>query len=240
MGHKKTLNNKRLTRKQVQELIELEGKLHEEFTKFFEETYSTGYKNQPLVYELPNDRFLFVFDPNGIIIPGKGDIYRKEDFLKRIQWTQRVREDYANHRGSSVSHWNYYSKYKIELINKIDELIYELAEQLQINHEQLDFSYISLDIVSTKVEAYGINQVQNNLYDNLVAYVGEVMRQRKNGKWAVNSDSMDEKYPYISAGVNGDGVMMPINVVWQEITDIEPINLRKETANEVRRFSLGY
>ncbi|QSJ17647.1 hypothetical protein JYQ62_01855 [Nostoc sp. UHCC 0702] len=236
MAHKRTLNKKRLTRKQVQELIESEGKLHEEFTKFFEVTYSTGYKDQPLVYELPNDRFLFVFDPNDLSTPGKGDIYTKEYFLKLVQRTQRVREDCANNRGNSVSYWYYYSKYKVELINHIDELIHELREQLQINHQQLNFSYVSLDILSKKVEAYGINEIQSHLYDNLVAYVGEILRQRKNGYWAINNDSMTEKYPYISAGV--DGVMMPINVVWLEITDIESIDLRKQTANEVRRFSL--
>lgn len=236
MAHKRTLNQKRLTRKQVQELIESEGKLHEEFTKFFEVTYSTGSKDQPLVYELPNDRFLFVFDPNGLSIPGKGDIYPKEYFLKFVQRTQKNREDYANNRGNSISHWYYYSKYKIELINHVKELIHDLGEQLQINHQQLDFSYMILDIISEKIEFYGINEIQSNLYDNLVAYIGEILRQRKNGQWAINNDSMTEKYPYISAGV--DGVMMPINVVWLEITDIEPINLRKETANEIRRFSL--
>ncbi|MBW4684708.1 MAG: hypothetical protein KME40_06310 [Komarekiella atlantica HA4396-MV6] len=237
MGHKYSLNNKRLTKKQVQELIESEGKLHEEFTQFFEQTYSTGYKNQPLVYELPNDRFLFVFDPKGYSIPGKGDIFTKEYFLKYVQWTQRGREDIANNRANSVSHWRYYSKHKIEIVSKIDDLINELVEKLQITHAQLDFSYMSLDVVSKKSEAYEIDKIQTDLYDNLVAYVGEVIRHRKNGQWTINSDSSSEKYPYISAGVNG--VLMPINVVWQELTDMKLIDLRKETANEIRRFSLN-
>ena len=89
----------------VQELIESEGKLHEKFTKIFEETYSTGYMIQPQVYELSNDKFLFVFDPQGSSIPGKGDIYSKEYFLRMIRWTQKVRDDYANNRNSSVAHW---------------------------------------------------------------------------------------------------------------------------------------
>ena len=237
MGRKYSLNNKRLTKKQVQELIESEGKLHEEFTSFFEETYSTGYKNQPLVYELPNDRFLFVFDPKGNIIPGKGDIFAKEYFFKLVHWTQRRRKDVANNRVNSVSHWNYYSKYKIEIVNKINNLIIELGEKLQINDNQLDLSYMSLDIVSNKAEAYGIDNLQTELYDNLVAYVGEVIRHTKNGHWIIDSDSASEKNPYISAGVNG--VLMPINIVWQEITDIKPMDLRKETANEIRRFSLN-
>lgn len=233
---KKSLNKKRLTKKQVQELIEAEGKLHEEFTNFLEETYATGYKNQPLVYELPNDRFLYVFDPKGISLPGKGDIYPKEYFLRKVKWTQKVREDYANHRGNSGAHWRYYSKHKIELINKIDQLIGELAEHLGIFRDQLDFSYMSLDIVSNKAENYGLERVQTELYDNLVAYVGEIIKQRINGRWAINSFSPDDKYPYISVDI--DGVLMPINVVWQELGGLEPMNLRKETANEIRRFSL--
>ncbi|MBN3927624.1 hypothetical protein [Nostoc sp. NMS4] len=236
MGNKNSLNHKRLTRKQVQDLIESEGKLHEEFTKIFEQTYSNEYKYQPLVYELPNDRFLFVFDPKGYSIPGKGDIYAKEYFLKWLKLTQRTREDIANNRGNSVSHWEYYSKHKIELVNNIDELINELAEQLHIYRHQLDLSYISLDVVSQKAEAYGIDYIETSLYDNLVAYVGEVIRHKKNGQWTINSSSGSENYPYISAGVNG--VLMPINVVWQELSSLNSIDLRKEAANEIRRFSL--
>lgn len=234
MGHKKSLNKKRLTKKQVQELI-AEGKLHEEFTKFFEETYSTGYKNQPLVYELPNDIFLFVFDFKEPGTGGRGDIFHKEYFLRRIQWTQKVRDDYANNRGNSVAHWRYYSKHKIELINNIKQLVDELAARLGIPRYQLDFSYVSLDIVSNSAEHYGLEKVQNELYDNLLAYVGEALRHRVNGQWAINSFSVKDKYPYISTD---DEVLMPINVVWHEIQGLEPMDLRKETANEIRRFSL--
>ncbi len=236
MGHKNSLNHKRLTKKQVQDLIESGAKLHEEFTKIFEQTYSTEYKDQPLVYELPNDRFLFVFDPKGYSIPGKGDIYAKEHFLKWLQSIQRTREDIANNRANSVSHWEYYSKYKIEIVNHIDELINELAQQLHIPHQQLDLSYISLNVVSKKSEDYGIDNIQTYLYDNLVAYVGEVLRHKKNGQWTINSYFGGEKYPYISAGING--IMMPINIVWQELYSLKSIDLRKETANEIRRFLL--
>ncbi|WP_414590451.1 hypothetical protein [Anabaena sp. CCY 9614] len=237
MGKKKSLNPKRLTKKQVQELVESEGKLHQEFTKCFEETYSNGYKNQPLVYELSNDRFLFVFDPQEISIPGKGDIYSKEYFLRMIQWTQKVREDYANGRGNSVAHWRYYSKHKVQLVNHIDELINELTICLDIANDQLDFSYKSLDILSSKAEDYELEKIPAELYDNLVAYVGEVMRRRVKGNWVVREDYPGCEYPLI--GVN-QGMLMPINVVWQELAGLEPMNLRKEAANEVRRFSLRY
>jgi hypothetical protein len=40
---------------------------------------------------------------------------------------QKVKEDYANGRGSSVEHWYYYSINKGQLVNKVVELIDELA-----------------------------------------------------------------------------------------------------------------
>jgi hypothetical protein len=237
MGKKKSLNSKRLTKKQVQELITSEGKLHQEFTDFFEETYSTGHKNQPQVYELSNDRFLFVFDPKGIVIPGRGDIYSKEYFRRWIRWMQKVREDYTNGRGSSVEHWVYYSKHKAQLVNKISALVDELVEYLDISHDQLDFSYKSLDVLSSKSEDCELEKVQAELYDNLVAYVGEVIRRRVKGHWVIREDYPGCEYPIISVS---EGVLMPINVVWQELGGLEPMNLRKEAANEVRRFSLRY
>ncbi|MBD1821023.1 hypothetical protein H6F51_00605 [Cyanobacteria bacterium FACHB-DQ100] len=237
MGKRKSLNSKRLTKKQVQELIESEGRLHEEFTDFFEETYGTGHKNQPQVYELSNDRFLFVFDPKGIVIPGRGNVYSKEHFLRMIRWTQKVREDYANGRDSSVSHWMYYSKHRVQLVNKICELIDELVRCLDISPNQLDFSYKSLDLLSSKAEDYELEKVQAELYDNLVAYVGEVIRRRVEGHWVIRKDYPGCEYPIISVN---KGVLMPVNIVWQELDGLKLMNLRKEVADEVQRFSLRY
>lgn len=236
MTQKKSLNKKRLTKKQVQELVKTEGKLHEEFTKLLEETYLTGYKRQPLVYELPNERFLFVFDSKESYIGGKADIYPKQYFLRFIQWTQKVRENADNNCGSSIEHWRYYSRHQIDLVNQIEKLIDALIERLNIPYSQLDFSYVSLDILSSKTEDYGIDKAQAELYDNLIAYVGEVLRHRVNGQWAIHGHSINERYPYIKTDING--FLMPINVVWQELSGLEPMNLRKETANEIRHFSL--
>jgi len=86
MGQRRTVNQKRLTRKEVQHLIDTEGKLHQEYTDFFEEKYVTGFIKRDKIYELSGDRLLYVFDENDSSIPGKGDIYlRKEagDEVKR-------------------------------------------------------------------------------------------------------------------------------------------------------------
>jgi hypothetical protein len=230
------LNPKRLTRKQVQELIVSEGRLHQELTDILEETYMTGYKNQPQVYELSDDRFLFVFDPKQTSIGGKGDIYTREYFLQSIRRRQKVREDHANGRIHTTDHWIYYSKYKEHLISKIDELVDELGKCLDISRDLLDFSYKSLDILSSKSEDYGLEKIQAELYDNLVAYVGEVIRQRLKGHWIVRESYQGHQYPLIDIN---DGVS-PILVVWQCLHEIEQINLRKACTREIRRASSSY
>jgi len=233
MGSKKTRNAKRLTKLQVRELIESEGKLHEEFTRSFEGLYFD--RDRPQVYELSDDRFLYVFDPQGYVVPGRGYILSKEDLLRTLRWVHKVNEDYANNRGSSVNHWWYYSKHKAQLVNRIRELIDELVECLELSIEQLDFSYKSLDIISSKSKEYGLEKVQADLYDNLVGYVGEALRRRVKGEWIVSSDCSDHEFPAVCAK---QYLLMPINVVFKELDGDEPMNLRKETANEVRRFSL--
>jgi hypothetical protein len=234
MGQRKCLNEKRLTIKQVQELIATEGQLHAEFTAFFREEYPYGRVKQDKVYELPGDRFLYVFDEQGFSIPGKGDIYPKEYFLKMLQWHQRVRDDYAHNRGSSVDHWRFYSRYQQALIDRIPELKAELAHELVLSPELLDDSYASLNVVSKACERYRIDEVVAKLYDNVVAYVGEVIRKRVHGTWQVNTTHAGGPYPFISIGF-ASVQYMPINAAWSALTGIKEVDFRKEAADEVRR-----
>ncbi|MCU0570373.1 MAG: hypothetical protein MUF49_27850 [Oculatellaceae cyanobacterium Prado106] len=107
---------------------------------------------------------------------------------------------------------------------------------MEIPENQLDYSYKSLDLVSEKAEAYGLDQVQAELYDSLVTYVGEVIRRRVKGQWVIRQDYPESlAYPTIQVKQR---VLMPINVVWNELAGLEMMNLRKEAANEVRRFSV--
>ncbi|MCU0544791.1 MAG: hypothetical protein MUE44_21910 [Oscillatoriaceae cyanobacterium Prado104] len=106
---------------------------------------------------------------------------------------------------------------------------------LDILDDRLDFSYESLDVVSSQAESYGSDKVQAYLYDNLVAYIGEVIRRKVKGNWDVRQDYPGCAYPIISAKNN---VVMPINVVWRVLYELEPMDLRKETTNEIRRFLL--
>jgi len=230
MGQRNCLNEKRLTKKQVQELVEREGQLHAEYTAFFKEKYSS---KQDLVYELPNDRFLYVFDPQGVWIPGKGDIYTTAYLLQWMQQLRRARVDAANNRGSSVGHWRFYSRHPHDFVHQIASLIAHLADALHLDQQVLDRSYVSLDVVSRACEALEPDIIFTTLYDNLVAYVGEVIRQRVEGYWEVNSTHAGGDYPFVSVGFPRLQYM-PINVVWTALQGLAPIDLRQEAANEIR------
>ena len=231
MGQRRTLNKKRLTKKEVQEIIKTGGRLHDEYTKFFEETYITGYVKQDKVYELLGDRFLYVFDDTGI--RGKGDIYSRDYFLKWKKRIERIRDDYKNGRESSVSHWFYYSKYKSDILNHREELLIELSDRLRIDQSKLDKSYKSLDLVSLACAHLDFDFIFRNLYDNLLTYVGEVIRQRVDGSWAINKTRAGGEYPYISIGLE-QVQYMPINATWSSFDGLVPIDFRKQAADEVR------
>ncbi len=230
---KRTLNKKRLSKAEVNQLIASESTLHEEYTKEFEETYVTGYIKRDRVYALPDDRFLFVFDENGITLGGKGDIYPGEYFRRFVRWKQRVREDYANNRASSVDHWRYYSKNKSTILEHRSELVSQLSLTLKIDCEKLDNTYASLDTVSEACEKFGLDNTINELYDNLVIYVGEVIKERVNGHWEMNESNAGGDYPFIA--INLPNVQyMAINVVWESLSGLDDIDLRKQAAAEVR------
>src|SRR5262249_20222661 len=155
-------------------------------------------------YELDGERYLFVFDPADPGIGGKGDIYAAETFHRLVRWTARVSEDHKHGRASSVDSWLYYSAWKHRFITNIDTLIAQLRSTLahdgspsatrprsawpsasRQTPDQLDLSYRSLDVVSEHVQRLGVERAQQELYDQLVAYVGEALRLRIQGRWEV-------------------------------------------------------
>ena len=174
-------------------------------------------------YILPRDRILFVFDPEQAGIGGKGDMYPREYFERMVQWMERVADDYRLGRGSSISHWQYYSRLKNRLPHGVDQLVTDLAQRIG---SSLDLSYKSLDLVSAYIEQIGTERAKIDLYDELVAYVGEVLRGRVDGQWEVVT------CPRIRA--RDRRVLMPINVVWTGFNELEPSNLRALAMQEVR------
>jgi hypothetical protein len=184
------------------------------------------------VYELAGERYLLVFGEQVPGLGGKGDIYAADDFHRFVRWTAKVDEDAKHGRQSSVGHWAYYSSVKHRLNANIDTLVAQLRSTMSLTADGLDFSYQSLDVVSAYVEGIGVERAQQEIYDHLVAYVGEVLRLRIQGRWEVNSVDR-QPYPYLVGAMHDP--TMPINVVWQELSGLAPVNLRAAAANEVRR-----
>jgi hypothetical protein len=228
MAHKRTLNERRLTKRQVQELISSGARPRPDLSVALEPT-----SLQPRVYELEGDRYLLVFGEQVPGLGGKGDIYAADAFRRFVGWIAKVDEDAKHGRQGSVEDWAHYSALKHRLTANIDTLVAQLGSTMSQTTEELDFSYQSLDVVSAYVEGIGVGLAQQEIYDHLVAYVGEVLRLRIRGHWEVNDNSPWQPYPYL-VGAMHDPVM-PINVVWQELSGLDPVNLRAAAANEVRR-----
>jgi hypothetical protein len=93
MPAKKTLNQKRLTKHQVAELVHSGATFRSDLVDRLAETYASGYRTQPGVYELAGDRFLYVFDSRELRLGGKGDIYPGDYFRRFVRWAEKVRED---------------------------------------------------------------------------------------------------------------------------------------------------
>ncbi len=217
-----------LNQKQVQEIIEKEGKFHKEYTNILKKSGSDD-----LIYELTSNRFLLVFYPESPYIGGKGDIYSKEYFLKWIENLQNRKNSKVYLGGNSIANWGIHTKRRKTFTNDIDKLIRDLAFTLKIDLEALDKSYKSLNLVSEKVEQYGIENSISDIYDGLVAYLGEVLRAKLDGTWKM--DKANGSYPYIELNKYH---CMPINVVWREFLRIDKVDFRKAIISEVKTAKL--
>jgi hypothetical protein len=227
MAQQKTLNQRRLTRRQVRELISSGARLRPDLTAALA-SMGQGLR----VYELAGDRYLLVFGDEFPGLAAKGDIYAADDFLRFVRWSAKVDEDNKHGRQSAVGHWTSYSALKQRLTANIDTLVAQLRSTISPAADQLDFSYRSLDSVSAYVEGIGVERAQQEIYDHLVAYVGEVLRLRIQGHWEINGRDR-QPYPYL-VGADYDATM-PINVVWEQLSGLDRVNLRAAAANEVRR-----
>jgi len=225
MAGRRTLNERRLTRRQVEELITSGATLRRDMTAALRDSLP-----QSSVYELPGDRFLLVFAELGLV--GKCDVYAADVFHRFLRWCAKVEEDAKHGRQGSTAHWAYYSTLKDRLTSNIETLVAELRSRMSQTAEFLDLSYKSLDLVSEYVERIGVERATLELYDHLVAYVGEVLRSRIDGRWNIRREDR-QPYPYL-LGAKYDPVM-PINVVWHQLSGYAPANFRVGAANEVRR-----
>jgi hypothetical protein len=96
----KRLNARRLTRRQVQELISSGARPRPDVSG------ALASMLQPLlVYQLPGDRYLLVVGEEASWLAGKGDIYTADDVYRFVRWRAKVDEDAKQGRQSSVGHW---------------------------------------------------------------------------------------------------------------------------------------
>ncbi len=230
-GKKERLNDKTLSRKETIKLAQTKGIFHQQYSEMLTDRLDGKIVTRYNVYSLPEDRILYVRDADGKH-GGKGDIYTKEYFDDFVNYIERTKEDIGNGIGNNISHWNFYSINKSKLIEKIPDLLMELFYILDDKEQKLDFSTKSLDILSDKIRAFDKQTVLITMYDNLVVYIGEVIkRNSKNATdWKMDNDF---QFPFIST--NYDNVNLnPINIVWGEITSMDEIDFRKGYGNELR------
>jgi hypothetical protein len=231
------MKRKRLSKKEVPHILSKGATLHEDYTAQIKRKTVTGVEFNPKIYVLPDDTFLWVYD--GEFYPkGKGDFFTRQEIEEYFALRQKNIENKKIRKSNAGDNWHFYTKYGAELINNIDRLVKELSERLDISLKKLDFSYKSLDLLSEKLKPLGIEETQNSYYDHLVAYIGEVIKRRINGFWIINTTHAGGDYPYIAVEEVDHFHYMPTNVVWYDMTPARFINLRKTTADEVRRYPL--
>lgn len=231
------MKRKRLNKKGVQEILSKGATLHEEYTALIKSGTPKAVEFNPKIYVLPDETFLWVYD--GEFYPkGKGDIFTKQQIENYFSLRQKNIGNKKIRKSNAGENWHFYTRYGAKLVNNIDKLVTELAEKLDISQSKLDFSYTSLDFISEKLKPLGIEVTQKNYYDHLVAYIGEVIKRRINGFWKINTTHVGGDYPYIAVEEVNHFHYMPTSVVWYDMTPDRFINLRKTTADEVRRYPL--
>lgn len=228
---KYSLNKKKLSKNEVKTLIESGIKFEKEYSENFIETFPNGKIEKNLLYRLPDENILFVYAYNGFFTPGKGEIFT-EEFIKK--WIKELKRLDNNKFHSSVEQWRFYSKYQNGIVNNIDKLILELADNLNISKKLLNKSYKSISIIENELKNFDLDYIFEMFYDNLIVYVGEVIKERVNGKWELNRFFAGDNYPFISIDLKNIQYM-PLNVVYSALNELDHTNLKSETANEIRR-----
>ncbi|UYQ91788.1 hypothetical protein MKQ68_17005 [Chitinophaga horti] len=225
--------NRRLKKGEVKAFIESGGaKLHREYTFDFYEKYRNGTEKRDEVYELPNGDFIYVFDPASQSVPGKGNYWQKDAFLRFVSWKKRVDEDYKHGRAASVDHWRHYTRLGNRLIEAGDSLLTVISTELDIPAE-LDYGYESLALIDNAIINYDLSRAWEVLYDALVFYIGQIIVERISGAWDINVKNYGGDYPYVTIPGTGE-YYMPINIVRSELDGVKGSNLRKATSDEIR------
>jgi hypothetical protein len=227
-----SINEKPLSRNETNKLAKEQGKFHDEYSDILTEKYNGKILTVRHVYELPENRYLYIRDVNGKY-DGKGDIFTKEDFEKFVQSIKRMDDDSKNGRTNNIAHWHFYSIQKENLIYKVPELLAEFPSLIKIENKKLDFSTKSLDIISNQIKKLDLDHVFKTLYDNLVAYCGEVIKSNSSDglNWSLEPHF---NFPILTTATQ-DISYNPINIIWEELTqNMDGPNFRNGYGKEKR------
>ena len=223
----------KLSKKEAFELANSEGLLNDEYTDFLTEKFENGNFILNQVFLISNNKILYIQEVNQKR-GGKGVIFEKQYFDNFIFKLKRMKDDIENGRNSNIQHWHFYSLNKNSIIDKVDELLKELAKKLEIDIKQLDYSTRSLDLLSKLVFEFGNVKAMTEIYDNLVIYIGQIIKinSKKETNWNLESSF---NFPIITTEFKNIN-FNPINIVWEELTNYERIDFRKAYGKEMRRI----
>lgn len=233
MAKRITINEKRLTKQQVQELLNSGAVYDKQVSNTINK--DMGYKALD-IYKLADGNYLYVWKS---IDPGKGDIWPKEYVEKEVAKLKRERKRPELKKMSNVDHWYYFSKVKDDFPNQIQALIQSLFLRLGLSEKNIDYSYDSLDLVAEKLNAVGEEVVENELYDGIVAYLGEILIRKVEGKWDFrrNADAQTTVRPLIVTSHRWVWYD-PITPIFLALRDVEGFTLRRNLVDEIRSHQL--
>ncbi|MCF8245246.1 MAG: hypothetical protein K9J37_12805 [Saprospiraceae bacterium] len=228
----KRLNKRRLTKKETREITQRESTFDPIKSSVF--NWVDFQKNE--VYYLPDGNILYVHGDFGY--PDKSDIYSKEVFE---QWYLSMKTKRRYHElglGSSLHWFLYYSKFKQNLIEHIEEAQEQLGVVLNVPKIELDYSLNSLDIITNKALDVGVEDKEDILLDGIIAYVGEVIRKKIDGKWKPwEQGDLPSIFKEISWYFR-DNWIFPINIAFEAFCDPANFPLRKLVRNSLARFNM--
>ena len=228
MNRRITINEKKLTKPQVQELLKNGGAVYDKQVSHII-NMDIGF-NALDIYKLADGNYLYV---SAVQAPGKGDIWPKAYVEKEVARLQRQQKKPILKDMSNVEHWYYFSKVKKRFPTQVSPLISSLFSELALSKRHMDYSYDSLDRLSKRLNELGGEVVERELYDGIVAYLGEMLIRKVDGTWSFDEDKnlglpirpkIVTSYPWVWFD--------PITPVFLSFSEPE-FTLRRNLANEI-------
>ena len=125
-----------------------------------------------------------------------------------------------------------------DFADKVPQLLEGLADRLNLNPQSLDKTEASLDLIDEAIQRIGKAKfLQADLFSQLVAYTGEVIRKQTGGKWEMRLAGQTWE-PWI---LSADGrYHAPFSIVFRELQSSgKRSSIRGMVNGELRANRLG-